>query len=78
MKILDVYEEIGKDGWLKQGILLEVGGEPVQLVRYDEEGIESIPATNLAQPIIRSETANLHEAMRTSQESPCVISLPKV
>jgi hypothetical protein len=35
MKILEISDEIGEDGWLQQSIMLEVEGETVQLVRYD-------------------------------------------
>lgn len=37
MKILEFFEKIASDGWLQQGILLEIRGETVQLLRYDKD-----------------------------------------
>lgn len=37
MKILEIWEDLGEDGWLRQGILAEINGETVQFVRYDED-----------------------------------------
>lgn len=37
MKILDVLEFFGVDGWLRQSVSLEINGEEVQIIRYDED-----------------------------------------
>lgn len=37
MKILEFFQKIASDGWLQQGILLEIRGETVQLLRYDKD-----------------------------------------
>lgn len=37
MKILQIWEESGKNGELRQGVFLEISGETFQLVRYDQD-----------------------------------------
>lgn len=37
MKILEVLEYFGVDGWLRQSVSLEIDGEEIQIMRYDED-----------------------------------------
>lgn len=37
MRINEIWEFFGVDGWLRQGVSIEIEGHDVQIVRFDED-----------------------------------------
>lgn len=42
MKIQDIWEYFGVDGWFRQGVQMEIEGHDVQIIRFDRDDDEII------------------------------------